>query len=228
RTVIWTGGVRGHPIVERRFPCKGRGRAQVDPFLRSPAYPNVYIIGDAAFAVDPRTGRPVAPTAQHAIQPGRIAARNIWADYTGRPLRPYRPINKGVVVSVGRGVGLARLGRYDVSGAAPAVLKDAITWLYVYSLGGYRLVLRYALSHLGDGRDVPHDPRERADQPEGKGAPAHEGAGASPVERQKSGRGDGSSFAGSRRRLAAFRAGDLPPGADLAFPDSGGDGATGT
>src|SRR5690606_5148423 len=191
RTVIWTGGVRGHPIVERRFPCKGRGRAQVDPFLRSPAYPNVYIIGDAAFAVDPRTGRPVAPTAQHAIQPGRIAARNIWADYTGRPLRPYRPINKGVVVSVGRGVGLARLGRYDVSGAAPAVLKDAITWLYVYSLGGYRLVLRYALSHLGDGDrgGVLRDPGEPAAWAEGKGEPAREGTGVSPVERRESGSG---------------------------------------
>lgn len=233
RTVIWTGGVRGHPIVERRFPCKGRGRAEVDPFLRSPAYPNVYIIGDAAFAVDPRTGRPVAPTAQHAIEQGRVAARNIWAGYTGRPLRPYRPINKGIVVSVGRGVGLARLGRYDVSGAAPAVLKDAITWLYVYSLGGYRLVLRYALAHLGEGRDMPRVRGEREVPGKREGAPAGgravgEGAGPSLGERREAGDGHDAARAGTRRRLAAFRAGELPPGADLIFPDPGGDGAAAT
>lgn len=143
RTVIWTGGVRGSPLVERRFPSGLRGRAKVDPYLRSPAYPDVYLIGDCALALDPATGRPVAPTAQHAIEQGRVAARNVWAEYTGRPLRPFRPAKKGMVVSVGEGVGLARLGRFDVSGAAPAVLKDAITWRYVYSLGGWRLLWKY-------------------------------------------------------------------------------------
>src|SRR5690606_32530660 len=124
--------------------------------------------------LDPKTQRPVAPTAQHAIEQGRVAARNIWAEYTGRPLRSYRPVTKGVVVSVGRETGLARLGRYDVSGTGPIVLKDAIVWLYLYSLGGYRLVLRYALHHLptpwnrdehraaaGDGKSESGESRRR-------------------------------------------------------------------
>lgn len=164
-TVIWSGGVRGNPIVERRFPHRGRGRAVVNEFLQSPAYPDVYLVGDCALALDPATGRPVAPTAQNAVEQGRIAARNIWAQYTGRPLRPYRPMNKGVVVSVGRGIGLARLGAYDVSGAGPAVMKDAITWLYVYSLGGYRLLLKYALSHLParDGHKRPSSGRQESE-----------------------------------------------------------------
>lgn len=165
QTVIWSGGVRGNPIVEKRFPTSGRGRAVVNEFLQSPAYPDVYLVGDCALALDPATGRPVAPTAQNAVEQGRVAARNIWAEYTGRPLRPYRPVNKGVVVSVGRGIGLARLGAYDLAGAGPAVLKDVITWLYIYSLGGYRLLLKYALSHLParDGRKGPSTGRRETE-----------------------------------------------------------------
>lgn len=160
RTVIWTGGVRGSPLVERRFPSGLRGRAVVDRYLRSPAYPEVYLIGDCALALDPATERPVAPTAQHAIEQGRVAARNVWAEYTGRPLRPFRPARKGMVVSVGQGVGVARLGRFDVAGVAPAVLKDAITWRYVYSLGGWRLVLKHALAHVPFRSPDKSDPRE--------------------------------------------------------------------
>lgn len=203
-TVIWSGGVRGHPIVERRFPHAARGRAKVNGYLQSPAFPDVYLIGDCAWVTDPATGQPVAPTAQHAIEQGRIAARNIWAEYTGRKLRPYRPVSKGVVVSVGRGVGLARLGPYDVYGAGAAVLKDAIPWLYLYSLGGYRLVLRYALSLMrGDGTVEAGGDRQAVELGEARNGK------------------EGASEGQEARRFPALRPGELPPGATPVYSADG-------
>ena len=142
RTIVWSGGVRANRLVERCFTTRSRGRALVNEYLQSVDDPRVYVVGDAALAINPKTGQPVPPTAQHAVQQGRIAARNLWAQTAGRPLRPYRPTTVGVVATVGHGVGLARIGPFKLAGRFPAVLKDINTWRYIYSLGGPRLVLK--------------------------------------------------------------------------------------
>lgn len=142
RTIIWSGGVRAHRLVERCFTTRTRGRAAVNAYLQSVDDPRVYVIGDAALVLHPKTGQPLAPTAQHAVQQGRWAARNLWAELTDRPLRPYPAITMGVVATIGHGVGLARIGPFKLAGRFPAVIKDVNTWRYVYSLGGLRLVLK--------------------------------------------------------------------------------------
>ncbi|HLT58517.1 MAG: NAD(P)/FAD-dependent oxidoreductase [Limnochordales bacterium] len=142
RTIVWSGGVRANRLVERCFTTRSRGRAVVNEYLQSVDDPRVYIIGDAALALDPKSGQPVPPTAQHAVQQGRLAARNLWAEVTGRPLKPYTPATAGVVATVGHGVGLARIGPFKLAGRFPAVIKDVNTWRYLYSLGGPGLLLK--------------------------------------------------------------------------------------
>lgn len=145
RTVVWSGGVRANRLVERVFTTRARGRAVVNRYLQSVDAPGVYVIGDAALALNPRTGQPVPPTAQHAVAQGRLAARNIWAEIVGRPLRAYTGRTAGVVATVGRGAGLARIGPLRMAGWLPAFLKDLNTWRYLHDLGGARLVFRALL-----------------------------------------------------------------------------------
>lgn len=147
RTIIWTGGVRAHPLIERRFSTGVRGRAVVNEHLQSVDDASIYIIGDAALAVDKETGRPVPPTAQHAIEQGRIAARNVWAAANGRA--PDVFLNKafGIIATVGRDVGLANIGGYKLAGRLPAVMKDVSTLRYIYSLGGPRLLFKFMSRH---------------------------------------------------------------------------------
>ncbi|HEX6970718.1 MAG TPA: NAD(P)/FAD-dependent oxidoreductase [Limnochordia bacterium] len=141
-TFIWTGGVRGNHIVEASLPSKARGRAAVDAFLRVVGHPTIYAIGDCALALHPRSGQPVAPTAQNAIHQGRLVARNLAAEYHGRPLRGYDAKSFGVVASLGRGYGVAEVGKISLLGVPAAVLKDLVALHYIYSLGGARLVWR--------------------------------------------------------------------------------------
>lgn len=142
RTFIWTGGVRGNSVVEASLETRARGRAVVDRYLRAVEHPEVYAIGDCALALNPRTGQPVAPTAQNAIHQARLVALNLAAEYRGRPLRPYLGKDFGVVASLGKGYGVANLDGFGIRGVPAAALKDLVALHYLYSIGGPRLLWR--------------------------------------------------------------------------------------
>src|SRR5215216_2102026 len=85
-TIIWSGGVAPSPITEE-LPCehdKKSGRIVVDKFLEVQGYPGVFAIGDCAFIIDPNTGYPYPPTAQHAIREGTAVANNIISMIEGK------------------------------------------------------------------------------------------------------------------------------------------------
>ncbi len=104
RTVVWTAGVKPHPVVQRLgLPLTDKGRIEADRFMQVPGHDNVWAIGDAAAVPDPaRKGQPSPPTAQHGLRQGRAVARNVAAAIgRGRP-RPFRYRTLGVFVDLGR------------------------------------------------------------------------------------------------------------------------------
>ncbi|ADU52115.1 FAD-dependent pyridine nucleotide-disulfide oxidoreductase [Thermaerobacter marianensis DSM 12885] len=142
-TVIWTGGVRAHRLVEQAgFEVDKRGRALVERDLAARGCEGVYLAGDAA-AFPGDDGRPLPPTAQVALQQGEYLARALTRRLRGQPVEPFRPHLLGTVISLGRrdGVGLLRNG-YRVTGRAARVLKSATLWRYLYRIGGVPLVAR--------------------------------------------------------------------------------------
>lgn len=124
--LLWAGGVRGNPIVAQALPVDKRDRAIVDSWMRSEAYPEVYILGDAAAAKDPE-GKPVAPTAQAALAQAEVVVKHILhADVQEeRALPPYSGKSKGVLVSIGPKQGLGKIGALGGSGWMWKLLKDA-------------------------------------------------------------------------------------------------------
>jgi NADH dehydrogenase len=105
RTVVWTAGVKPHPVVARMGLTLGEGgRIAVDRTMRVAGQANVWAIGDAAAVPDPaRSGQPSPPTAQHAIRQGRRVARNVVAELgAGGRVRPFRYRTLGVFVDLGR------------------------------------------------------------------------------------------------------------------------------
>ncbi|HEY8488642.1 MAG TPA: NAD(P)/FAD-dependent oxidoreductase [Thermaerobacter sp.] len=142
-TVIWTGGVRAHRLVEQAgFRVDKRGRGLVGPDLAAQGFDGVYLAGDAA-AFPGDDGRPLPPTAQIALQQGEYLGRALRRRLQGQPVAPFRPHLLGTVISLGRrdGVGLLRNGT-RVTGHAARVLKSATLWRYLYRIGGPSLVLR--------------------------------------------------------------------------------------
>ncbi|ACV76812.1 NAD(P)/FAD-dependent oxidoreductase [Nakamurella multipartita] len=107
-TLVWCAGVVGNPLIEALGLPTSKGRLVVDKVLRVPQHHDVYAIGDAAAVPDltkpqdEHGQRPLCPpTAQHAMRQATAVARNIVADLDGRPLRPYRHHDLGLVVDLG-------------------------------------------------------------------------------------------------------------------------------
>lgn len=102
RTLIWTGGTTPNPALARLPVAKtARGAAIVDACLRVQGYPEVYVVGDGASALDPRRKQPYPPVAPVAIHQGVRAAGNIVNALEGRPAEPFRFDFTGNIVGLG-------------------------------------------------------------------------------------------------------------------------------
>jgi NADH dehydrogenase len=120
-TVIWSAGVGPNPIVEE-IPCKHdqrSGRIVVNKFLEVEGYPGVFAIGDCAFIIDPNTGNPYPPTAQHAIREGTVASNNIISLIEGKVESNKKAFDyktKGMMASIGKRNGVGEILGFEVQG----------------------------------------------------------------------------------------------------------------
>ena len=117
RTLVWTAGTVPNPLT-LSLPCPTeQGRIRVNEFLRVPDWPDVWAVGDCAFVPDIRNpGKSHPPTAQHAIREGKIVAQNITAALLGRPLKSFSFKTIGLLASIGRRIGVARIFGFNFSG----------------------------------------------------------------------------------------------------------------
>jgi len=142
QTLIWTGGVRANDLVaEAGLKYGPRSRVVVNPYLESVDHPGVYVIGDNALVLDSATNRPVAPTAQLALQQAEFAALNIFAEIRGTKRVRYVPKVAGQFVSLGDRNAVGWVGRFRVRGFLAWILKRMTVLRYLYSIGGLRLII---------------------------------------------------------------------------------------
>ncbi len=110
-TVVWTAGVKPHPVVAKLgLPLDDGGRIVSDRFCAVAGRPGVWAIGDAAAVPDPaRKGNPSPPTAQHVLRQAKVAADNVASALGGEPhkRRPFRYRTLGVFVDMGRNQAVA-------------------------------------------------------------------------------------------------------------------------
>jgi NADH:ubiquinone reductase (H+-translocating) len=117
RTLVWTAGIAPSPLISSIPASKERGRLVVNKFLQVFDWPGVWAIGDCAFVPDLRNeGKSHPPTAQHAMREGKIVAQNIVAALSGRSLRPFSFRTIGLLASIGRRMGVARIFGLNFSG----------------------------------------------------------------------------------------------------------------
>lgn len=144
-TIVWTGGIRAVPIVaQSSLATAYRGRGTVDQFLRSVSDPSVFIVGDSAYATDPATGAPLAPSAQLAVKQGEYVGRLIHSTLLGLEPLPFAPGKLPVIVSLGVDYALADFGWLVLRGQLARALKRISVVRYLYGLCGIGLALPHA------------------------------------------------------------------------------------
>ncbi|HEY9500043.1 MAG TPA: NAD(P)/FAD-dependent oxidoreductase, partial [Pyrinomonadaceae bacterium] len=98
--VVWTGGVKMRPLIEHLDVEKNRrGLLSIKPTLQLVAHDNVFALGDIANFVDATPT--LAGTAQLAYQQASLAAKNIRAFASGKPLQTQKFEELGEALSLG-------------------------------------------------------------------------------------------------------------------------------
>jgi NADH dehydrogenase len=117
-TVVWTAGVRAHPLVSRTdLPVDEKGRVRCRPTLAVEGVDDAWSAGDCAAVPDlTRPGQFCAPTAQHAVRQARRLGENIAAVLDGRTPTEYRHAYAGSVASLGLHKGVAELYGHQLRG----------------------------------------------------------------------------------------------------------------
>jgi NADH dehydrogenase len=129
--VIWAAGVRASPLVDTLgVPLGPAGRVQVMPDCSVPGYPNVFVIGDAAYLVDSKSERPVPGVSQGALQMGRYVARVIAEDIQGSRAsrdRGFHYVDWGSMATIGKSRAVVEIGPLRFGG-----LLAWLAWMFLH------------------------------------------------------------------------------------------------
>lgn len=164
--VIWAAGVKASPLAAMTgAPIDKAGRAMVAPDLSIPGHPNIFVIGDLAHVVDPKTNQQVPGVCPAAVQMGTFVARIIDAEareQAGKPTAHQREQfhyrDKGLLATIGRAKAVAHVFGRNFSGFLAWALWAGVhifflidfrskvlvvmewTWAYLFFRRGARLI----------------------------------------------------------------------------------------
>jgi NADH dehydrogenase len=145
--VVWTGGVRVNPVIEKLDVEKTkRGLLLVKPTLQLQSHENVFALGDIAFYQD--AAATLAGTGQLALQEAGLAARNIRAFIEGEKLQTKHFEELGEAVSLGTERAAVLAGGKAFGGA---LARQARFALYTARLPTWHHRLRVGASWFFEG-----------------------------------------------------------------------------
>jgi NADH dehydrogenase len=154
KTVIWAGGVTASPLgkilaTRTKAEIEKGGRVKVRPDLTIPNYPDIYVIGDLAWATD-AAGKPWPGLAQVAMQGGTYAAKSILRRVKGQPeLSPFRYFDKGTLAVIGRAAAVADVFGMHLSGLPAWLVWALIHLMYLVNFQSRLLVfVQWAIQDL--------------------------------------------------------------------------------
>jgi NADH dehydrogenase len=154
KTVIWAGGVKASPLgtilaTRTRAEIDRGGRVKVRPDLTIPNYPDIYVIGDLASAMD-AAGKTLPGLAQVAMQGGSYAAKSILGRVKGQPqLAPFRYFDKGTLAVIGRAAAVANAFGKHISGFPAWLVWALIHIMYLVNFQNRLLVfIQWAIQDL--------------------------------------------------------------------------------
>jgi NADH:quinone reductase (non-electrogenic) len=136
RTIIWSAGVKATPVADRLgTEADKKGLVKVQPDLSLPGRPEVFVIGDAALALD-EEGRPLPGLAAVAKQQVAYVARGILDRIEGRePSSHLCYRDWGTLAPMGKASAVANFGRLRLRGFVAWIVWVLV---HIWYLIGFR------------------------------------------------------------------------------------------
>lgn len=116
RTKIWAAGVHPAWLAQTIDTDKDRvGRLRIESDLSVPSHPNIFAVGDLSVFQDEQ-GKPLPGIAPVAIQQGTHVGQLIRAELRGKPRKPFRYFDKGMMATIGRSKAVVSSHGINLSG----------------------------------------------------------------------------------------------------------------
>lgn len=123
--IIWAGGVRGSRLLENTgLNLTKKGTIEVNEFLE--ADKKVFVIGDCATRIDPKTQKPIPAMAYVAYDAGKTAAKNIVNRINGKKLEPHRPFYDAWIAPVGGKWAYFHYKGFEIAGFTGYLLRQLV------------------------------------------------------------------------------------------------------
>jgi NADH:ubiquinone reductase (H+-translocating) len=136
RNTFWAAGVRANSLGKSLgVPLTKSDQVIVNPDLTVPGHPEVFVVGDMAFAKSAKNGEVVPGVAPAALQMGKYAAKIIAAEVSGEATPDQRKAfnywDKGILATIGRAKAVARIGKLKFGGFIAWLMWSLIHILYL-------------------------------------------------------------------------------------------------
>ena len=109
KTLVWTAGVTPVDNIKKSVFKTNRGGIVVNEFLQAVDYPEVFAIGDCCYIVDPKTNRPIPPTAQSAESEAEIASKNLHSLIRNAEMEKFVYVPRGQMAVIGKRSAIASI-----------------------------------------------------------------------------------------------------------------------
>src|SRR5690606_36098720 len=130
KNIIWAAGIKASPLLDSLKVEQDRsGRVIVSDDLSIPAFPDVFVLGDAAHLKD-KNGKPLPALASVARQHGQFLGEYLAKDPEKLRLRPkFRYIDKGTMATIVRSKAVA-----NIKGLKCSIFFTWVIWSTVHIL----------------------------------------------------------------------------------------------
>ncbi len=127
--ILWAAGNQASPLLKNlNAPIDRQGRAMVDADLTIPDHPEIFVIGDAACAMD-KKGKPLPALAPVAVQQGRYVAQVLRKRLPKKERPPFIYFDKGTMATIGKTKAIGTFGKIQFSG-----FIAWLAWCFVHIL----------------------------------------------------------------------------------------------
>lgn len=130
---IWTGGVKGPSVLTKiGLPLSPKGTLMVNQYLEvENSQERIFAIGDNAWFINPKTGRPLLWNVPIAESEARFIARHLKRTLSGKTKIPYVPRDRyPYVLTVGEKYAIADMLWVGITGFWGWILKQIVELRY--------------------------------------------------------------------------------------------------
>ncbi len=154
--IIWAAGVAASPILEGLGAEQDvTGRVKVNRDLSVPGFPDIFVIGDAAYLED-NNGDPLPALAPVAMQQGKFLINLLEKQSANAENRPdFQYVDKGTMATIGRAKAVADIRGFKFSGFFAWVLWSLVHILFLIGFRNrFRVFIEWIFFYFSFKRGV--------------------------------------------------------------------------